>query len=326
MASFEIVLHEGEIAAVRLRGRQFSCEDETGEVFVPEKLLTDLRLSEIPDGIVIKPTESVSEDSISAGEIVGLSRFQGGSAEAFVEFEAHRKYWYGEAGLSKYAETFRKAISEHSKAQESDFDEADERIYIRYEIQIVEDLEIQNAIKYVRTIAYEIEERTDLLLERRLDGVTGLLDRRSFDVDLDFMLRNTEGSIGLAMADIDYFKRVNDTYGHQVGDAVLRAVADVLSACCPVGAVAYRHGGEELAVLLLRTNKANLLLYAESVRTRVEALTFPDMPDLKVTVSLGVALIPEDANGRRDLIKKADDALYATKQKGRNCVCGASTD
>ena len=323
MASFEILLNEDDIVAIRLRGRQFSCEEETGEVFVPEELLIDLRLSEIPDGVVIKPAESVSEDSISSGEIIGLSRFQNSSAVAFVEFEAYRKYWYGEAGLSKYVETFRKAIGEHPRAEESYFDQADERIYIRYEIQIIEDLEIQQAIKHVRAIAYEIEERTDLLLERRLDGVTGLLDRRSFDVDLDFALKNSREGIGLAMADIDCFKRVNDTRGHQDGDAVLRAVANVLSACCPAGAIAYRYGGEELAVLLPRTNKTNLLLYAESVRTRVEALTFPDMPDLKVTVSLGVALMPDDANSRRDLIKKADDALYAAKQKGRNCVQGA---
>ena len=324
MPSIETLLNDGDVTAIRLRGETFPCEEETGEVFVPERLLADIRLSEIPDNVSIKPAKSVSADLIeSTGEIIGLSRFRDGSAIASVEFEAFRKYWYGNAELSKYGETVRKAIREHAQAEESDFEDADERIYIRYELHISEDLVLQDAIKHVRKIASEIENRTDLLLERRLDAVTGLLDRRSFDMDLDFTLQNTSVGIGLVMADIDHFKKVNDVHGHQIGDDVLHAVADLLSACCPAGALAYRYGGEELASLLPGTDRADLLLYAESVRTKVEALVFPDTPELKVTISLGVALMPKDATIRRDLIKKADDALYAAKQNGRNRVRSA---
>jgi len=317
-------LKDGEIVGIQLRDREFSCEEETGEAIVPEDLLTGVRLSEIPDGVVIKPAKSIKGKFIEfTDEVMKLLRFQQGLAIASVEFEEWRKYCYGDVGLSKYAETFRKAISGHAEAKEFDFDDTDERIYIQYEIQILKDLEIQDAIKHVRKIAHEIEERTDLLLERRLDGVTGLFDRRSFDVDLDFALKNTKDSIGLIMVDIDHFKKVNDKHGHQIGDAALHAVADVLSACCPADAIAYRYGGEEMATLLPGKNRAELLRYAETVRTKVEALKFSDPPDMKVTISLGVALLPEDAFSRRDLIKKADDALYKAKKNGRNCVSSA---
>jgi diguanylate cyclase (GGDEF)-like protein len=93
--------------------------------------------------------------------------------------------------------------------------------------------------------------------------------------------------------------------------------------CCPAQAIAYRYGGEELAALLPGANREDLLFYAESVRTQVADLAFPEASGLKITISLGVTLMPEDSTNHRELTKKADDALYAAKHSGRNRVCSA---
>lgn len=121
------------------------------------------------------------------------------------------------------------------------------------------------------------------------------------------------------MVDIDHFKRVNDAYGHQVGDAVLRAVAQVLLQTCPDNAMPYRYGGEELAVIITGDGAQNATEYGQSVRANVEKLSI-GVHALKVTVSLGVAVAPNNGIGAEQLVKKADAALYQAKHEGRNCV------
>jgi diguanylate cyclase (GGDEF)-like protein len=121
------------------------------------------------------------------------------------------------------------------------------------------------------------------------------------------------------LVDIDHFKNVNDTYGHQAGDGVLRAVAQVLSDRCPENASPYRYGGEELVTLFTGTGAEAATKFAESVRTDVQNLVF-EQSTLKVTVSLGVATAPHDGREPEGLIKKADTRLYRAKGEGRNCV------
>lgn len=90
------------------------------------------------------------------------------------------------------------------------------------------------------------------------------------------------------MADIDNFKTVNDTHGHQAGDRVLRAVAEVLLEICSAGVVPYRYGGEELCVVMLSSSREEAVRFAEVIRERVANLSFPDNPELRVTISLAV--------------------------------------
>jgi diguanylate cyclase (GGDEF)-like protein len=117
----------------------------------------------------------------------------------------------------------------------------------------------------------------------------------------------------------DHFKNVNDTYGHQAGDGVLRAVAQVLSDRCPENASPYRYGGEELAALFTGGDAEGAGGFAESVRTDVQNLVF-EQATLKVTVSLGVAGVPNDGKEPEELVKKADARLYRAKREGRNRV------
>lgn len=127
------------------------------------------------------------------------------------------------------------------------------------------------------------------------------------------------------MADIDHFKKVNDGYGHQKGDTVLRAVAQVLSTKCGEhGATAYRYGGEELAAIFTATDGTRMTDFAESVRQEVEKLSFEDAANLKVTISIGIALAPQEGNAAEELLKKADGVLYRAKNEGRNRVRSAS--
>jgi diguanylate cyclase (GGDEF)-like protein len=218
----------------------------------------------------------------------------------------------------------RQAIHEHEAAEESDFQDDGDYIFLYYEIRISEDSEIQDAIRCVEEIIAVIEGRAEQLVRRRLDPLLGIFDRGSFEADLAFALRNANTSVGLLLADIDHFKRVNDEHGHQTGDAVLSAVAQVLSVQSGQnGAIAYRYGGEELSAILIGADGKSMMDFAESVRQEVEKLSFEEARQLNVTISLGTALAPQDGNNPEELLKKADAALYEAKRSGRNCVRGA---
>ena len=142
---------------------------------------------------------------------------------------------------------------------------------------------------------------------------------------MEYALQHSKAGVGLILADIDHFKKVNDEHGHQQGDAVLRAVAEVLFAqSVQKGVTAYRYGGEELAVILTGVNDRSMTEFAESVRQKVEKLSFEKAPQLRVTISLGTASATNDGETPEGLLKNADSALYAAKHEGRNCVRSAS--
>ena len=126
--------------------------------------------------------------------------------------------------------------------------------------------------------------------------------------------------LAVIMADLDFFKEVNDRYGHPGGDAVLRGVAELLLSEMRATDVAGRYGGEELIVLLPQNSTEGADVMAERWRTRVEDASF-DLPDGRkavVTVSIGVAGFEEAFETPYDLVAAADSALYLAKQKGRN--------
>ncbi len=160
------------------------------------------------------------------------------------------------------------------------------------------------------------------MAEARTDAMTGLLNRRAFDEELARRLaefERTESPLSLILLDIDHFKRCNDRYGHQAGDAVLRMLASTLLETARDMDLVARYGGEEFAVILPAANGEAALAVAGRINAEIarRACRFEDHR-LKVTVSLGVAqAIPlEDASR---LIGRADAALYAAKESGRNC-------
>ncbi|MDQ7780202.1 MAG: GGDEF domain-containing protein, partial [Planctomycetota bacterium] len=133
--------------------------------------------------------------------------------------------------------------------------------------------------------------------------------------------------LSFIMLDLDHFKHYNDTHGHPQGDELLRGLAKIFSSAAraDIDLVA-RYGGEEFCLLLPETKKENARKIAERIRRRVMSASFPgeeQQPLGKVTVSVGVAAMPEDARTADKLIARADAALYKAKNAGRNRVCVA---
>ena len=169
--------------------------------------------------------------------------------------------------------------------------------------------------------AWEIEEEWR---RARTDGLTGLYNRRHFDEQLARIVADSlaHGSpASLIVADVDHFKRVNDTYGHEAGDAVLRAVARVFLDCLRAEDVCARYGGEEIAILLPETSVERAREVAERVRKAIgsKPIQHGDR-SIKVTASFGVAGYPESTALRDALFPAADKALYAAKNGGRDQV------
>jgi diguanylate cyclase (GGDEF)-like protein len=156
------------------------------------------------------------------------------------------------------------------------------------------------------------------------DELTGLFNHRRFQevvaTEVGRSKRFDQG-LGMLMLDLDDFKEINDTYGHQQGDMVLREVAHVLRDTSREIDEPARYGGEELAVALPQTDLAGAYNLAERVRERIEALEIPRLDGggvLKVTASFGVAALPDCAGNKQELIAAADAALYDAKHGGKN--------
>lgn len=169
--------------------------------------------------------------------------------------------------------------------------------------------------------------RNEALYRRAIiDDLTGVASRGHFDARLAQEINRTEvyqhRSIGLVMLDIDHFKTFNDTYGHQTGDKVLKALADVLVQTVRNVDLVARYGGEEFAIILLEIDKERVATVAERLRAAVERMEVTSMggKPLKVTASFGAACYPDDAESRTELIQKSDQALYKAKDLGRNSV------
>ncbi|NLE22313.1 MAG: GAF domain-containing protein [Actinobacteria bacterium] len=172
------------------------------------------------------------------------------------------------------------------------------------------------AIQNART--YEEMERQAIS-----DGLTGIHNYRHFHESLKAEVRRA-GRYGehfcLLMMDLDHFKAVNDTIGHQKGDDVLRAVAGVLRTCSRQSDYLARYGGEEFAMILPQTALDEAKTLAERIRSSV-AMLDPGHPDLHVTMSIGVSAYPESAEDSDGVLGAADAALLRAKNSGRNRVC-----
>lgn len=194
----------------------------------------------------------------------------------------------------------------------------------RKEVEYLEQLSRQSSITLQRASAY-----AEVLQHATLDALTGLNNRRQFEVRLSQEVASAKRQnrpLCAIMVDIDFFKKVNDTYGHIAGDTVLKNIASVIKASLRESDIPSRYGGEEFAILLPDTKIPEGLAVAERLRKSVEAATIPiknDVSgasiDLKVTISVGINEY-EDGNTGEELYKKADKALYKAKTTGRNRV------
>lgn len=167
-------------------------------------------------------------------------------------------------------------------------------------------------------------EEVNRLAELRADtdGLTGLYNHvylmNTLDREMAVALRYST-PLSIVMIDIDYFKKFNDTYGHQTGDDVLRKVAELVRATLRQTDTAGRYGGEEFMLVLPQTNHAGAMQMAERLRSLIESTPFTT-ENLKVTISAGVA----ELSGQKpvELIQLADDRMYEAKRNGRNRVVG----
>jgi diguanylate cyclase (GGDEF)-like protein len=154
------------------------------------------------------------------------------------------------------------------------------------------------------------------------DGLTGLYNHRTFQERFTEMLARAERQstkLAIILTDVDHFKKVNDTYGHPVGDIVLKKVAQVLAESIRKIDIVARYGGEEFAVILEGTDAAGAHKLAERIRTDMAKQQFQsEKGTFSVTMSLGIACMPDDGREKHVLVEHADQALYFAKHNGRN--------
>jgi len=174
-------------------------------------------------------------------------------------------------------------------------------------------------------VEIQMQERQmrSYMTEARTDELTEIGNRRAFEEELERRLSQWKRQgivLSLVLADIDHFKRFNDYHGHQTGDAVLFRVASAIAGAVRDMDIVARYGGEEFAVILPGTELDDAKIVAERLRTAVaDNVCDLDQAELQVTVSAGLAAVLPSED-RDDLIKRADKALYAAKQAGRNCT------
>jgi diguanylate cyclase (GGDEF)-like protein len=172
-------------------------------------------------------------------------------------------------------------------------------------------------------------ERQNFFKMSVTDGLTGLFNIRYFKLLLEteiIMAKSDPTKIfTIIMSDVDHFKKFNDTYGHQVGDLVLKEVANALKNSVRASDIVARYGGEEMIILLRGTPLKNGLVVAEKIRKNIEESLVRDRNNTyKVTASLGVSTCkPIDTVD--SIIKRADEGLYQAKESGRNRVCSTES-
>src|SRR3954463_7320424 len=216
-----------------------------------------------------------------------------------------------------------KAISADLAGIDRESDDAHTAVFTAMDQMIAANTQLQQRLEQAeKQLAAQAVELKAHESEARTDSLTGLANRRAFDDELkrrfgEWQRKGTPCT--LVLMDIDFFKKFNDTHGHQVGDEVLRQFAKVLAKQSREMDVPCRYGGEEFAVILPDTDSQNACKVAERIRAAIEASrTQCEGKSLKVTCSLGVSSFLADDDVPR-LIRRADDALYTSKKAGRNC-------
>lgn len=184
-----------------------------------------------------------------------------------------------------------------------------------------ENNKIQNFVATSTDITSRIEMEKTLKKLATVDSLTEIYNRYKIDDAINIQIaryQRYKEPFSILMFDIDYFKDVNDRYGHDVGDKVLKALSQLISSNIRVTDMVGRWGGEEFIVILEDTKKEEAYMIAQKLRKLVEAYIIEDK--YHITISIGVAEY-EEGDSREDLVKKADEALYRAKENGRNQCC-----
>lgn len=205
----------------------------------------------------------------------------------------------------------------------------------------MESIKTINSIEEENTMLREanrllIEQVKDLTEKAHFDNLTGLKNRNALDEDINLIFhRKREGAperreesqednVCAIMIDIDHFKNVNDTYGHDAGDKILKAVSERLENSIRSNDVIARYGGEEFCILLVEASEYEALKKAERLRKLIESETF-DYKGTPIPITISIGITFGDKNSDPDkLIKEADEALYKSKNNGRNQVTAHS--
>lgn len=183
-------------------------------------------------------------------------------------------------------------------------------------------------------LKFEVKDRLDISYHERLyqqatrDALTGLWNRNHLQEEMEKLLSYAarhNRPFSILLFDIDFFKSVNDTYGHDIGDVVLRTTAQIVSSQLRAHDIAARYGGEEFVILLPETPVEGAVIAAERLRQAIEGFDFHPLGCLRrITISIGVAQFPVCGRTIEQIIKQADEALYRAKQTGRNRACLAA--
>jgi diguanylate cyclase (GGDEF)-like protein len=192
--------------------------------------------------------------------------------------------------------------------------------------------EINHILPYIKAYLNEVSSiieskyTLELLHNQNIkDPLTGLFNRRYFENILTHLIANAKRrntKLGFLMLDMDYFKKVNDRYGHDAGDMILKQLAYIIKNSIRESDIAIRFGGEEFLILLTNLeNKDGLLKAAEKIRSNIENYKFDvGKENIQKTVSIGASLFPDDCSSGWECVKYADIALYEAKRQGRNRV------
>ena len=194
---------------------------------------------------------------------------------------------------------------------------------------VTERKQVEKRLRYVnerlQTQLIEIGLLQSKLREQAIrDSLTNLFNRRYLEETLDRELSRAGREnypVCIIMIDLDHFKKVNDTYGHEAGDLVLKAIADTLSEQSRRGDFACRYGGEEFVIAMPNINLETSYARAEALRQDLTLLRVPfGCYQLSVTISVGIACYPENGSSRAAILRAADRAMYAAKDAGRNHI------
>ncbi len=190
------------------------------------------------------------------------------------------------------------------------------------------DIKIFTMLANQAALAIENSQLYEMIVYKsHTDSLTDLWNHGYFQEKLTYELeraKKTNQPLGLVLIDIDNFKDLNDTYGHQFGDTILKELAMILKQSSRETDYVCRYGGEEFTLILPQTNKEKAYEIAERLRSRIEQYSFSPYTqpkNLKLTISLGVATYPVDAITKEELISKADKAMYIAKFSGKNKSC-----
>jgi diguanylate cyclase (GGDEF)-like protein len=196
------------------------------------------------------------------------------------------------------------------------------KLNLSYEYLVIE---LKQAKETAENLARELQSANNKLRSMAFqDGLTGLFNHRFFQESMDKELSKAiryQRPFSLIMLDLDYFKKINDRYGHPAGDAVLKSISETINQTVRRSDIVSRYGGEEFAIVLPETQLKGAVILAERLRKNVEQLAVKaGDATIRMTISLGLTIWEpaSTVTEKADIIEAADKALYASKSSGRN--------